>query len=189
MILARPEWDWFIFTMCRGNDVDRAHKFWRVLDHLNALGNMADLNDDPEQKPLELPIIEKTILSYLPTTDFDIVITHSPWGEYTRHLRHEELARAVVGLWQTEQIRAKAVLMFAYEDGQRNYYPQADKDAHIKEPLPNKRWEQKYRLVTDVYGFSEDSWEARTTPREEAFWYFESPDEINSWMSLKGMTQ
>ena len=30
-------------------------------------------------------------------------------------------------------------------------------------------FDEKYRIVTEVYGFAMDSWEARTTPREEAF--------------------
>ena len=40
--------------------------------------------------------------------------------------------------------------------------------------LPEHLWREKYRLITAVYGFSPDSWEARTTPREEAFWCFDS---------------
>jgi hypothetical protein len=35
-------------------------------------------------------------------------------------------------------------------------------------------WLEKRRLITDLYGYDADSWEARTTPREEGFWCFDS---------------
>ena len=35
--------------------------------------------------------------------------------------------------------------------------------------LPKDIWQQKYRIITEVYGFGPDSFEARTTPRREAF--------------------
>ena len=117
MILAHPDWQWFILGLCRANDADRAPKFWRALDQMNAMGNLADLDDGPEQKPLSDSIIRQTIISFLPHTKFDIILTHSPEGEYTRHLRHEEVSRAVVDLWNKQEISTKKLLMFAYEDG------------------------------------------------------------------------
>jgi hypothetical protein len=35
-------------------------------------------------------------------------------------------------------------------------------------------WLEKRHLITDLYGFSPDSWEAQCTPREEGFWCFDS---------------
>jgi hypothetical protein len=32
-------------------------------------------------------------------------------------------------------------------------------------------------IITKVYGFDPESFEAKTTPREEAFWYFEPGEE------------
>ena len=54
---------------------------------------MADLDDGPDQKPLKQTEVQKTILNTLPERNFDIILTHSPKGEYTRHLRHEETSR------------------------------------------------------------------------------------------------
>ena len=51
-ILAHPEWRWRIVTLCRADDPDRAPKFRKVLEHLGAEGAMADLNDGPDQIPL-----------------------------------------------------------------------------------------------------------------------------------------
>ena len=64
--------------------------------------------------------------------------------------------------------------MFAYEDGGRQYLPRP----RTRRPRPHaparRLWREKYRLITEIYGFAPDSWEARTTPREEAFWCFDS---------------
>ncbi len=38
--------------------------------------------------------------------------------------------------------------------------------------LPKKIWEEKYRIVTEIYGFGETGFEAKTTPKSEAFWKF-----------------
>jgi len=41
-------------------------------------------------------LIQDTIFSLLPTAHFDLIVTHGPRGEYTRHRRHEETCRAVI---------------------------------------------------------------------------------------------
>ncbi|MGQ9650530.1 MAG: PIG-L deacetylase family protein [Phycisphaerae bacterium] len=181
-ILARPDWDWTIVTLCRGNDPDRAPKFRHALKRLNARGAMADLDDGPEQTPLSWPEVEHTILSLLCGTAFDALLTHGPWGEYTRHRRHEEVSRVVAGLWQTGRLTAGRLFLFAYEDAQRAYLPRPRANAHLVETLSQEIWQQKYDIITGLYGFAPDSWEARTTPRQEALWHFESPDALNKWI-------
>jgi hypothetical protein len=42
--------------------------------------------------------------------------------------------------------------------------------SHLYIRLPQDIWEKKYRIVTETYGFGPDSFEARTTPKDEAFW-------------------
>ncbi|KPK81130.1 MAG: hypothetical protein AMS27_15700 [Bacteroides sp. SM23_62_1] len=37
-VLAHPLWDWYIITLCRKSDPDRAPKFYRVLEILGAEG-------------------------------------------------------------------------------------------------------------------------------------------------------
>ena len=51
-ILTHPEFHWRIVTLCRAQDADRAPKFRRVLEQLGADGEMADLDDGPDQLPL-----------------------------------------------------------------------------------------------------------------------------------------
>ncbi len=178
LILAHPEWDWFICTLCRGSDPDRAPRFARALERYGARGAMADLDDGPEQEPLGDELVRDTVLSLLPDSPFDLVLTHGPAGEYTRHTRHEEVSRAVTVLWLEGRIRAERLWMFAYEDGRRGYLPRADSRAHRTDILPEDVWEEKYRVVTEIYGFRPDSWEARTTPREEGFWCYDAADNV-----------
>jgi len=43
--------------------------------------------------------------------------------------------------------------------------------------LPNRIWQRKFDIITEIYGFEKDSWEAETTPKAEAFWKFTDPEE------------
>ena len=65
--------------------------------------------------------------------------------------------------------RARRLWDFAYEDDEGAYYPRARKDARLQFPLSEAVWAKKYEIITQVYGFTADTWEAQTTPRTEAF--------------------
>ncbi len=168
-ILNNPKWECFIMSLCRKNDEDRAPKFYDVLNIFNAVGIIGDLDDGPDQTPLPEKIVEQAILDLLPQKQFDLIITHNPKGEYTKHLRHEEISKAVIMLWKEGKIKSEELWTFAYEDGNKSYFPQAIKTASIYETLNQKIWLKKYSLITQAYGFDTQSWEAQTTPKEEAF--------------------
>jgi hypothetical protein len=144
---------------------------------------MVDLDDEPEQIPLAQREVQGTVLSLLADKNFALILTHGPRGEYTHHLRHEETGRAVAALWLEGEISADSLWMFAYEDGGGRYLPRAEKGAHMKSALPEDVWRHKYKIITETYGFACDSFEAKTTPREEAFWCFNSPQELKEWLS------
>jgi hypothetical protein len=147
---------------------------------------MGDLDDGPEQTPLEQEEVEQAVLVLLGRKRFDVVLTHGPRGEYTRHLRHEEVSEAVAALWQGGRVRADSLWMFAYEDGGKRYLPRAAHGAHLSTALSNELWRDKYGIITEIYGFGPESFEARTTPREEAFWRFDSPQALRDWMEQEG---
>ena len=172
-ILNNPSWDCFIISLCRKNDEDRAPKFYRVLNTLKAKGIMGNLDDGPEQTPLNNSDIQQIIIDLLPKNDFDLIITHNLMGEYTHHLRHEEVSKAVISLWLKDKITADVLWTLAYEDGNKAYLPKAVKEAHIYNVLPESIWHKKYNLITQTYGFKKDSWEAKTTPKAEGFWVFQ----------------
>ena len=168
-LLSHPSWNCFIVCLCRGNDTDRAPKFIKALKMLNAKGTMGEIDDGPEQIPLDEKMLEDTILKLLPSQHFDLIITHGTNGEYTRHLRHEETSRSVTNLWRTGNITSDELWTFAYEDGNKNYYPKPVENTDIFNLLLKSIWLKKYRIMTEIYGFSPDSWEAKTTPSAEAF--------------------
>lgn len=182
-ILYHPQWDWTVVSLCRASDMDRAPKFFKALQVFGAQGIMGDMDDGPEQIPLPLSTVEKQVLTLLPVQHYDLIITHHPQGEYTRHLRHEEVSRAVIGLWQQGKIMADELWVFAYEDGLKAYYPEAVPEATIYHVLEKDIWQQKYEVVTNTYGFTKDSWEAATTPLAESFWCFSNPEEALQWLN------
>jgi LmbE family N-acetylglucosaminyl deacetylase len=177
-MLSNPLWKCFVVCLCRGSDAERAPRFYKTLEILNAKGIMGDLDDGPEQKPLEENEVEGTLLHLLPSIHYDMVITHNPNGEYTKHLRHEEISKAVACLWKSGKISAGELWTFAYEDGNKKYYPLAIQSASVCTTLPPDIWQKKYNLITETYGFGKDGWEANTTPKAEAFWKYKDPSEI-----------
>jgi len=177
-ILSHPSWKCFIVCLCRKSDAERAHKFSKALKILHSEGIMGDLDDGPEQLPLVEKVLENYLLNLLPPIHFDRIITHDPNGEYTRHLRHEETGKAVESLWRNGKISAKELWTFAYEDGNKKYYPLAVKGASLCTTLPAEIWQKKYNLITETYGFEKTSWEAMTTPEAEAFRIYTDPSQI-----------
>jgi LmbE family N-acetylglucosaminyl deacetylase len=182
-ILKHPSWHWFIITLCRASDRDRAPKFLQALKALGAEGKMGDLDDGPEQKPLAETELQETILQLLPQTHFDLIIAHNPAGEYTRHVRHEEIGRAVITLWHAGKLSATELWIFAYEDGGKQYLPSPIKTAHIYHILPERIWQRKYEILTATYGFEQNGFEVETTPRAEAFWKFTNSMEAQQWLN------
>jgi hypothetical protein len=135
---------------------------------------MADLDDGPDQAPLPVGQVQETIARLLAGTAYDLLLTHGPMGEYTRHRRHAECCQSVVELWSAGRLDTRRLCLFAYEDGNRAYLPRVRDDADRRDVLADGVWLEKRRLIMDLYGFGPESWEAQTTPREEGFWCFDS---------------
>ncbi len=191
-VLNHSDWHWTIVSLCRGDDVDRAPKFIRATQQLGAASAIGDLDDGPEQLPLSEADVQQMVLSLLPRTDFDLILTHSPHGEYTRHRRHEEAGTAVGSLWEKGLIKAKEIWMFAYEDGGtggKDDLPKAIQTAHLISSLPEDIWRRKYIIITNTYGFAPGTYEANIVMREEAFWCFQSPAELREWLKTERRTQ
>ena len=169
-ILIHPETNWTVVSLCRGSDIDRSAKFFKAMEILNATGRMGDVDDSCELKELTENEIENTILGLLGNQQFDLIITHSPTGEYTSHLRHEQTANAVIKLWQQGKIIAEQLHMFAYDDAGGRLLPEAISSADRIFQLPDVIWRAKHKIITEIYGFDNDSYEARIVPHTEAFW-------------------
>jgi LmbE family N-acetylglucosaminyl deacetylase len=180
-ILSNPGKEYFIASLCRKNDPDRAPKFKKVLHTSGAEGAMGDMDDGPEQIPLADEEVEQAILQLLPARQYDLAITHSIYGEYTRHRRHEEIGRAMISLWASGRLIINRFWAFAYNDAGRAHLPVADTSAPLYDELSPGLWKKKYDIITTIYGFDKNSWEARTTPRAEAFHQFFTAGEALAW--------
>jgi len=186
-ILSHPSWKCFIVCLCRKSDTDRAPKFYKALKILKSEGIMGDLDDGPDQNPLEDKEVESAILKLLPTRYFDLIISHNVSGEYTRHIRHEEISKAVIQLWNANKIFTNELWAFAYEDGNKKYYPRPVEQDTIFRKLTKRIWMRKYSIITETYGYKENSWEAETTPHAEAFWQFTDPYDAKKWLNKGGI--
>ncbi len=182
-ILNHPLWNWFIVCMCRSSDAERAIKFSKAVQLLHSGGIMGDLDDGPLQKSLDEIEVERVIMELLPLKHYDIIITHNLSGEYTRHLRHEEVSKAVIRLWLAGKIVTDELWTFAYEDGNKEYFPRAIENASVCQILTENIWTRKYNLITETYGFKKNSWEAKTTPHAEAFWQFTDQLNAKCWLT------
>lgn len=186
-LLTHPEFRWRIVTLCRGRDADRAPRFQRILERFGAEGEMADLDDGPEQTPLPEEQLNSTVANLLGGDRYDLILTHGAMGEYTAHRRHSECSRAVAAQWAAGIIDARRLWMFAYSDCGRAFLPRVRTDADWRDVLPGEVWVEKHRLITEVYGFHPDSWEARTTPCEEGFWCFDSTKAVEDRLAERGL--
>jgi hypothetical protein len=148
---------------------------------------MADMDDGTEQMPLNPSAVQGTILDLLPLGHFDLILSHNPTGEYTRHLRHEETAAAVISLWHSGKLATEELWTFAYDDNARRHLPRAMKAAPIYYLLSDEIWQQKYQIITGTYGFSHGGFEAQTTPRAEAFWRFTKSSDAQAWLEQGGV--
>lgn len=182
-ILSNPDWKVFVVCMSRKSDADRSVKFFKALQLLKVAGIMGDLDDGPDQKPLVENELQTAILDLLPGRHFDLIISHNPQGEYTRHLRHEEVGKAVINLWYSGKLTACELHVFAYEDDNKAYFPQAIANANVYHTLSKQVFQKKYSIITETYGFGKNSWEAQTTPKAEAFWQFTDPHEAKKWLN------
>ena len=182
-LLMHGGWTTFVGTLCRAGDADRAPKFFRALDLLGAKGAMADLDDGPAQEPLDEAQVRAALLPLVPKEHFDLVLTHGLKGEYTRHLRHEEVSRSVLQMWAEGEIRSRELWLFAYDDEEGRQLPRAENDADILVDLSDEAWAVKRNLLTEIYGFISESWEVQTNPRREAFWRLLVPD--HAWAYLE----
>jgi len=182
-ILRNSSWHCYIISLCRREDGNRAPKFYKALGMLNCEGNMGDLDDSAEQNPLTQSEVEQAILRLLPPKHFDLIITHNPSGEYSRHLRHEEIGRATINLWSAGKISTNKLWTFAYEDGDKAYSPRPMANAHSHSELTNKIWDKKFKIITETYGFDKYSFEAQATQKTEAFFQFSDSSEAKKWLT------
>jgi hypothetical protein len=156
------------------------------VEALGAAGAISDLDDGVEQRHIEPDVIKAKIISKLAEIgvgSFETVITHNISGEYTYHRRHEEISAAVCEMWIAGQIQARELWLLAYEDSGPGTIPRAIADAPIVTMLPEQIWRRKREIITEIYGFGGQSFEANAAGKVEAFRNFSTRDNLAEWLS------
>ena len=165
-ILRNKNWAWTIFSLCRKNDVDRAPKFKKVCEFYNAEGIISDL-DDEILEPLDISEIIEKIREKI-SGNWNFIFTHGENGEYG-HLRHKEVHRAVKEMIRRKDLNCKNLYFFSYVLPSDKKIPFAAEKADLKNNLNKTELETKRKVIKDVYGFKEDSFEFLSCGDKESF--------------------
>lgn len=169
LMIRHSDWNWSVLALCRAGDGDREPRFHRAARELGVREQISDLDDGPVLEPLSAGLGEITDrIRGAMLEEADLIFTHGPDGEYTYHPRHIEVCRAVTEMVANGEMKGRLVL-FAYEDGGRAYYPRPSLDAQICLGLTQDEFARKQHVVRDIYGFLPGSFEFESAGSVEAF--------------------
>lgn len=174
MILKHKNWQWTILSLCRKDDPDRAPRFKKVCEYYGAKGIIGDL-DDVVLKPLPPKNIIKKVREFLKHKEYDYIFTHGENGEYG-HMRHKEIHKAVKKMIEEEELKCEKIYYFDYLAGKKR----APHDSKVKIPIPSleaeesvrlnrKEFNDKFKLITEFYGFRENIFETLSCHNVESF--------------------
>ncbi|MEN6370550.1 MAG: PIG-L family deacetylase [Armatimonadota bacterium] len=170
VFLRHPQWDWHIVSLCRADDDDRAPRFQLSAKTIGATALISDLDDSsPILAPLSPDLNEiKRRISLLALHKPDLIFTHGKTGEYTRHMRHEQVHRAVCDMVDSGDI-AGELIFFAYDDCGGERRPQPLANADITLTLFDEEYTKKRKIIRDIYGFRPGSFEYDASGPVEGF--------------------
>jgi LmbE family N-acetylglucosaminyl deacetylase len=168
-ILQHPDWEWTILSLCRADDADRAPKFERVCRHLGATGLISDLDDGNPPKPIDPETeIAGRIVEHLPAGPWDLCLSHGANGEYG-HPRHKQVSSHVLQLARDGTIACRELWTFAYEADVPTESCRPAPWADVLVDLAEGQLVEKRRIVHELYGYDEDSFEVQACISPECF--------------------
>lgn len=169
--LLRSKFDKTILCLCRKNDKDRKPKFEKACKELNAKCFISDL-DDSEQgdfKQISSQDIINIIQQFLKqNTSFDYIFTHGENGEYG-HVRHIEVHNAIIEMLNKKLLSAKKIFFFSYFKDKKTGICYVNENADKLIRLNKLYFDKKKYLIQEIYGFEEDSFEAKCCKNTEGF--------------------
>jgi LmbE family N-acetylglucosaminyl deacetylase len=169
LVLRHPDWDWTVLALCRADDADRAPKFRRVCELVDARGILSDLDDG---NPLGAVDFERDLAPriepHLGGSQWDLLLTHGSNGEYG-HPRHIQTQEAIHLLAESSRLRTRRLWTFAYEAVNPIGNCRPASWANWTVELSRGELAEKRRLVRDVYGHPERGFEVRSCISPEAF--------------------
>lgn len=167
MILNSKNIDWTIFSLCRGNDPDRAPKFKKVCEYYNAHSLISDLEDegimDVEKS---LPEIKKRVMANFAGKKFAYIFTHGYNGE-NGHERHLGVHLAVKELVKEKIIICDKLFFFSYQLEQNTI--NNSRFSNFVVELNNQTLINKKSIIEKIYGFNKDSFESISCLPKETF--------------------
>jgi hypothetical protein len=171
-VLLHSDCTWIIFAAYCKEGTEQAEKFRKAVSRLNANAKpvVGGLENPEKLEDIKVGKLQYILDTTLPSARFDIILTHSLWGEYCQEKGTDKIARAVTGMTDTGQLSTKQVWMLAYEDRQGQTLPKPTLEADKVMHLPEGTLEDKRSIITDVYGYPEDSVQVKAASKREAFW-------------------
>jgi LmbE family N-acetylglucosaminyl deacetylase len=168
LLIRHANWRWTILSLCRASDVDRAPRFQRVCTLLGARGLMEDLDDSLPPAALDGPRdIAPLIRRHAGLRRWDLCLTHGQNGEYG-HVRHKQVGAEVTRLAQAGELACRRLWKFAVQCDLKGNCQAAD-SANLCLRQSARELDIKRRIIRDMYGFAEDSFEARACGWAEHF--------------------
>jgi LmbE family N-acetylglucosaminyl deacetylase len=190
-ILGNQAWKWAVLSLCRAKDRDRVPKFRKVCRKLGVKCAISDLEDENVEKPLPSlkPVksrIRKMLSKLKLGKSFDVLFTHGSNGEYG-HNRHKDVHRAVKEMLRDGELRAREVFFFSYRKSKAGFFCVPDTGgvrarntsalkhntnmhgARAVTRLSARNAQAKRLLITSLYQFSKESFEARSARAIESF--------------------
>lgn len=168
IILALPRVHWTIFSLCRGNDADRALRFRRACREYGAHAFISDLEDEGVMTITQsIPEITRRVPHAIRAARFDAIFTHGQNGEYG-HPRHKGVHRAVTRMARNGTLLTRRLFFFDYVMPRGKNICAPAQDAAVTMRLPARIAAKKHRLITDCYGFSTTSFECKSAGGTEA---------------------
>ena len=171
-IMQNPDWEWEVISLCRGNDFDREPKFFRVCEELGARCAISDLDDGEnggELIDIDSEEVVKRIKAMAKSREYNYVFTHGDNGEYG-HKRHLDVNGAVKKMIADRDLVCGKVFYFAYEgENEPGKFCNIDKSATKFINLPDEVHARKMKLIKEIYGFNDESFEVKSCREVEAF--------------------
>lgn len=168
-ILNLKNIDWTIFSLCRGNDQDRAPRFKKVCAYYNARSLISDLEDEGIMNVKEsLSEIKKRIMAHLAGEKFTYIFTHGYNGEYG-HKRHLGTHLAVKDLIKNKIMTCEKLFFFSYQLNSKKNIVNNNKLSDFAIELNSKELTAKKNIIEKMYGFNKNSFESRSCLPKETF--------------------
>ncbi len=168
--LLRSKLDKTIICLCRKNDADRKPRFEKACKILGAEGFISDLDDSEEgyYKQITNEDIISRIKQFTDGKSYDYLFTHGQNGEYG-HIRHIQIHQAVNEMLNKKLLSAKKVFFFSYFKDEKSGICHVNKNADKFIKLTSNHFNKKKRLIQEIYGFEENSFENKCCMNTEAF--------------------